>query len=39
MNVGIADIGSTLIMLYFFKFLYESQATWGDPAAEYSLCM
>jgi hypothetical protein len=24
---------------FFFKVLYQSQATWGDPAAEYSLVL
>jgi hypothetical protein len=34
-----ADISNSLVMFFFLKFLYASQATWGDRAAEYSLCM
>jgi hypothetical protein len=39
MPLGTERTCNALVMFSYLKFLYESQATWGDAVAKYSLYM
>jgi hypothetical protein len=39
MPLGIAGTSSALVMFSYLVLFYQSEATWGDLAVEYSLCL